>query len=220
MATDKTTALQGGRAKDALLAVADKSKPAAAAEETNRRADIVRAAGRLFHEKGYSATTIRDIAGAVGMRSGSPFYHFKTKHDMLRAVVLEGLSAISIAVAEAANSGQSPRDTFEAMLRAHLGQLLGVEGRDFAATLLQESRHLDAGVQAELVALKDRYEAMWQKALKDLKKAGLLADDSRVARLFLLGALNWTVQWYRPDGPRSVDQIARQLADLVLGKAK
>jgi len=199
---------------------ASRSKAAVTTEEPNRRADIVRAAGRLFHEKGYSATTIRDIAGAVGMRSGSPFYHFKTKQDMLRAVVLEGLTAISNAVAEAANTGTSPRDTFEAMLRAHLGQLLGAEGRDFAATLLHETRHLDPAVQRELVALKDGYEAMWQKALRNLKRAGLIADDSQVARLFLLGALNWTVQWYRPEGSRSIEQIARQLADLVLGKSK
>jgi TetR/AcrR family transcriptional regulator, cholesterol catabolism regulator len=136
---------------------------------------------------------------------------------MLRAVVLEGIDAISAAVARAAQSGKSPRATFEAMLRAHLNQLLGEEGRDFAATLLHESRHLNPEVQAELVAHKDNYEAMWQKALKDLKRAGLIADDSRVARLFLLGALNWTVQWYRPGGARSVDQIARQLADLLIG---
>jgi len=192
-----------------------KSKPAAA-EETNRRADIVRAASRLFAEKGYAATTIRDIAGAVDMRSGSPFYHFKTKQDMLRAVVLEGIGAINAAVAQAASSGKSPRATFEAMLRAHLDQLLGEQGRDFAATLLHESRHLDAEAQAEVVALKDSYETLWQKTLKDLRRAGLIADDSRVARLFLLGALNWTVQWYRPDGGKSVAQIARQLSSLLL----
>jgi AcrR family transcriptional regulator len=187
-------------------------------EEPNRRADIVRAAGRLFHEKGYSATTIRDIANAVGMRSGSPFYHFKTKHDMLRAVVLEGVGAISEAVARAASTGKTPRIRFEAMLRAHLQQLLGDEGRDFGATLLHESRHLNPGELAELVALKDGYEAMWQESLTDLKRAGLIDDDSPVTRLFLLGALNWTVQWYRPDGPRDIAQIARQLARFVLGK--
>ena len=186
------------------------------AEETNRRADILRAAGRLFAEKGYAATTIRDIAGAVDMQSGSPFYHFRTKQDMLRAVVLEGMGAINAAVAQAAGSGKSPRATFEAMLRAHLDQLLGEDGRDFAATLLHESRHLDAEAQAEVVMLKDRYEAMWQKTLKDLKRAGLIADDSPLARLFLLGALNWTVQWYRPDGGKSVAQIARQLSSLLL----
>ncbi|TSA00550.1 MAG: TetR/AcrR family transcriptional regulator [Rhodocyclaceae bacterium] len=196
---------------------ASRSKPAAA-EETNRRAAIVRAAGRLFQEKGYPATTIRDIANAVGMRSGSPFYHFRTKHDMLRAVVLEGIGTMSEAVARAANSGKSPRAVFEAMLRAHLGQLLGEQGRDFAATLLHESRHLDPEELVEVVAFKDRYEAMWQKALQDLKRAGLIADDSQVARLFLMGALNWTVQWYRPDGPKNIEQIARQLANFLLGK--
>ena len=152
------------------------------AEETNRRADILRAAGRLFAEKGYAATTIRDIAGAVDMQSGSPFYHFRTKHDMLRAVVLEGIGAINAAVAQAAASGKSPR----------------------------------AEAQAEVVMLKDRYEAMWEKALQDLKRAGLIADDSPLARLFLLGALNWTVQWYRPDGGKSVGQIAKQLSSLLL----
>jgi len=200
------------------MAVSNSKQAPTAAEEPNRRADIVRAAGRLFHEKGYSATTIRDIANAVGMRSGSPFYHFKTKHDMLRAVVLEGIGALNDAVAQAAAGDGAPRATFEAMLHAHLGQLLGADGRDFAATLLHESRHLDPAVLAEVVALKDRYEAMWQKALKDLKRAGLIADDSRLARLFLLGALNWTVQWYRPDGSKNIGQIARQLADWVLGK--
>jgi AcrR family transcriptional regulator len=199
---------------------ASKSKAVATTEEPNRRGDIVRAAGQLFHEKGYSATTIRDIANAVGMRSGSPFYHFKTKHDMLRAVVLEGLDAIGDAVARAAQTGKSPRATFEAMLRAHLGQLLEAEGRNFAATLLHESRHLDPEVLAELVVRKDRYEAMWQKVLKDLKGAGLIADDSPVARLFLLGAMNWTVQWYRPEGSRNIDQLARQLADFVIDKPR
>jgi hypothetical protein len=106
------------------------------------------------------------------------------------------------------------------MLRAHLGQLLEAEGRNFAATLLHESRHLDPEVLAELVVRKDRYEAMWQKVLKDLKGAGLIADDSPVARLFLLGAMNWTVQWYRPEGSRNIDQLARQLADFVIGKPR
>mgnify|MGYP003520023624 CR=1 FL=1 len=68
-------------------------RKALAADEGNRRAELIRAAGRLFVDKGYDATTIRDIADAVGMRSGSPFYHFKSKQDMLKAVMIEGLQA-------------------------------------------------------------------------------------------------------------------------------
>ena len=57
----------------------------------NRRGDLVRAAAQLFRQKGFEGTTIRDIAGAVGMRSGSPFYHFASKHELLLAVMEEGL---------------------------------------------------------------------------------------------------------------------------------
>ncbi len=188
-------------------------------DEPNRRAEILRAASRLFAEKGYAATTIRDIAKAVDMQSGSPFYHFKSKHDMLLAVVLEGIETISRAVSEAAAGGGTPRQVFEAMLLAHLEQLLADDGRHFAATLLHESKHLDAEAHAALVERKDRYEGLWQKALANLKRAGDIGDDSHVARLFLLGGLNWTVQWYRPDGVCSVPVIARQISSLLLKKA-
>ena len=189
-----------------------------ARDEPNRRAEIVRAASRLFAEKGYSATTIRDIAKAVDMQSGSPFYHFKTKHDMLKAVVLEGMELITHAVGTAAAQGGTPRDVFNAMLLAHLEQLLAEDGRHFAATLLQESKHLEPGALKEVIARKDGYEALWQKALKDLKRAGEIGDNSRVTRLFLMGALNWTVQWYHPNGGRTVRQIAGQLSDLLLAR--
>jgi AcrR family transcriptional regulator len=185
-------------------------------DEPNRRVEIVRAASRLFAEKGYSATTIRDIAKAVDMQSGSPFYHFKTKHDMLRAVVLEGMEIITRSVSAAAAQGGTPREIFNAMLLAHLEQLLAEDGRHFAATLLHESHHLDPAALAELIEQKDAYEALWQKALRELKRGGEIEDDSRVTRLLLMGALNWTVQWYRPNGGRTVKQIARQISGLLL----
>ena len=187
-----------------------------APDEPNRRAEIVRAASRLFAEKGYAGTTIRDIAKAVDMQSGSPFYHFKTKHDMLLAVVLEGMATIHRTVGAAAAAGGTPREVFEAMLLAHLEQLLAEDGRHFAATLLHESHHLEAAARAVLIEQKDAYEALWQKALRELKRSGEIDDDSRVTRLLLMGALNWTVQWYRPNGGRTVKQIARQISGMLL----
>src|SRR5438552_16025272 len=66
-------------------------EPEPADGSSNRRADLVRVAAKLFREKGFDGTTIRDIADAVGMRSGSPFYHFANKHELLMAVMEEGL---------------------------------------------------------------------------------------------------------------------------------
>jgi AcrR family transcriptional regulator len=90
----------------------------------NRRGELVRAAAQLFREKGFEATTIRDIAGAVGMQSGSPFYHFANKHELLMAVMEEGLRLgleRSHAVVEAA--GLTPVERFRRLVRAHYGIL-------------------------------------------------------------------------------------------------
>ena len=67
-----------------------------------------------------------------------------------------------------------------------------------------------------MIAVKDRYEAVWQPVLRELKKAGRLNDDGKVARLLLFGALNWVVQWYRPGGGMSIEQVAERAIDLFL----
>ncbi|HUY01689.1 MAG TPA: TetR/AcrR family transcriptional regulator [Rhodocyclaceae bacterium] len=190
------------------------NKPGAA-EESNRRSELIRSAGRLFHEQGYDATTIRDIAAAVGMRSGSPFYHFKSKQEILKAVVLEGLNSALAGMAAVTGAGLDPRETFQGLVRAHLRTILE-HGGDFMPVLLYEWRSLSDESRTEIVALKNRYEAVWQKTLKDLKKAGLIRTDTKLSRLLIFGALNWTAQWYRPDGALSIDDIADQAADLFL----
>ena len=189
--------------------------PPPTTDEGNRRAILIRAAGHLFREKGYDATTIRDIAAAVGMRSGSPFYHFKSKQEMLKAVVLDGMLSALAAVEAVAARKIGPRETFHALIRAHLDTILG-SGGDFAPVLLHEWRSLSDESRAEIVATKDRYEGIWQKALRDLKHAGLIRDDSSLARLLIFGSINWTAQWYRPEGKLSIDQLAKKTAEFFL----
>jgi len=189
--------------------------PAPLTDEGNRRAELIRAAGHLFREKGYDATTIRDIAAAVGMRSGSPFYHFKSKQEMLKAVVLEGMLSALESIEAVAARKLGPRETFQALIRAHLDTILR-SGGDFAPVLLHEWRSLSDESRAEIVATKDRYEGIWQETLSDLKKAGCIRDDSSLARLLIFGSINWTAQWYRPDGKLSIDKLARRTAAFFL----
>jgi len=189
-------------------------RKAVAADEGNRRAELIRAAGRLFVDKGFDATTIRDIADAVGMRSGSPFYHFKSKQDMLKAVMIEGLQAALDAQQAAVLGLKTPEERFRALVKSHLRIIL--EDHTEFPVLLYEWRALSEESRAEVIAVKDRYEAVWQPVLRDLKKAGRLGDDGKVARLLLFGALNWTVQWYRSGGGLTLDQIAEQAIDFFL----
>ena len=181
----------------------------------NRRADLVRVSARLFREKGFDGTTIRDIAQAVGMRSGSPFYHFKSKQEILAAVMEEGLVAGLDATQKIIESDLAPQEKFRALVRSHLETVLA-EGHDFIPVLLYDWRSLSAELQAHIIELKDRYDDCWQRMLSELKHAGLIKDDSKVVRLLLLGAINYSVQWYRPGKGVTLDQLADQTMELFL----
>ena len=186
-----------------------------AALEANRRAALLRAAARLFVEKGFAATTTRDIAEAVGMRSGSPFYHFRSKQELLKAAMIEGLETGYRRLQTASAGLVDPEQRLRVMIRTHLGNLL--EGDCQVPMLLYESRSLDAAARAEIAAVSDRYQAVWQATLDELAASGRLRSSSQPLRLLLFGMLNWTTQWYRRDGELSLDEIAEAAADHLLG---
>ena len=189
----------------------------------NRRGELVRAAAQLFREKGFEATTIRDIAGAVGMQSGSPFYHFANKHELLMAVMEEGLRLgleRSRAVVEA--EGLTAVERFRQLVRAHYG-ILHETGSDFIPVMLYDWRSLPAPYRRRIVELKDRYDALWQATLDALHAEGRLGADARIARLMILGAINFSATWYRakPRGRAGVDldTLAAETAALFLREA-
>jgi TetR/AcrR family transcriptional regulator, cholesterol catabolism regulator len=189
----------------------------------NRRGELVRAAAQLFREKGFEATTIRDIAGAVGMQSGSPFYHFANKHELLMAVMEEGLRlGLERTHAVVAASGLTPVDRFRGLVRAHYG-ILHETGSDFIPVMLYNWRSLPATYRHRIIELKDRYDALWQATLDALHAEGRLGADARIARLMILGAINFSATWYRAK-PRSrtgldLDTLAEQTAALFLREA-
>lgn len=181
----------------------------------NRRAELVRVSARLFRERGFDGTTIRDIADAVGMRSGSPFYHFKSKQEILAAVMEEGLVAGLPAAEAIAGGALPPRAKFRAMVRAHLETVLG-DGHDFIPVLLYDWRALSPELQAGVQALKERYDRLWDQVLVELKQAGLIRSDSTVARFLLLGALNFCVLWYKPGQGAGLDHVTDEAVRLFL----
>ena len=182
--------------------------------DASRREALLRAAARLFVEKGFEATTTRDIADAVGMRSGSPFYHFRSKQDLLKAAMAEGLETGYRRLQAAIDGIDDAEHRLRALIRTHLGNLL--EGECEAPMLLYESRSLDAAARAEIATITDRYQKPWQATLDDLAAVGKLHSSAPPARLLLFGMLNWTPQWYRPDGGLSLDQVTECVVSMLV----
>lgn len=176
---------------------------------------MLRVCARLFREKGFDGTTIRDIASAAGMHSGSPFYHFASKQEMLLAVMEQGL-AEGLRKSEAVIAAKlPPEEKFRRLVRSHLGTIVET-GNDFIPVLLYDWRSLTPANRRRVIALRDRYDALWQQMLDELAREKLISGDPRLARLFVLGAINWAAKWYRPGGRLSVDQIASQALRLLL----
>lgn len=182
--------------------------------EANRRNDLVRAAAFLFVSKGFMATTTRDIANAVGMRSGSPFYHFRSKQELLKTAIIEGLEAGCQRLQEAIAGIDDPEQRLRKMMRAHLDHLFASDCQ--APLLLYEVRWLEPSTRVEVAALADRYQQPWQTTLDELASLGRLPSSAPPLRLLLFGMLNWSSQWFRPDGDLSLDAIAEAAADLLL----
>jgi AcrR family transcriptional regulator len=179
---------------------------------------LIRESARLFREKGYEATSVRDIAAATGLQSGSWVYHFKTKQDILAAVMEEGLQQALERIEAIASRKLAPREYFRALLLAHLDTLLG-PGQDFIPVLLYEWRSLESRGRPRVVELQHRYEAVWDDVIRQLQRSGEWAMPTAVDRLLMFGALNWMAHWYRPDGPLDVAGLVAATERFMLRTA-
>jgi len=175
-------------------------------DEGNRRPELIKAAARLFRRKGFDATSTRDIAAAVGMHSGSPFYHFKSKGTLLHAVMEEGMRAALARQSTALLPPAEPAVVLRRLIRTHFDTLLG-PGRDFIPVMLYEWRSLNARQRRAIAQLQREYESVWVPVLEALADTGRLAADAHLARLLIFGALNWSVQWFDARKQASIDDL-------------
>ncbi|MDE2371184.1 MAG: TetR family transcriptional regulator [Burkholderiales bacterium] len=168
-------------------------------------------AARLFRSQGFGGSSMRDIARAVEMSPGSLYCHFATKEELLAAVYLKGVDAISAEV-EAAVAGRSdPWERLERACIAHLEAIL--RDNDYAQVVVRV-RPSDAPVVCErLIALRNRYEALFVALIAALPLP--TGSDRHALRLLLIGALNGAQTWYRPDGRLGPRAIARRFVGLI-----
>ena len=186
-------------------------RPSRAAHADSRLPLLLDEAARLFRAHGYEGTTVRDIARAAGMLPGSLYCHFATKDELLRAVYQRGVEQVAQALQDAVRNKDDPWERLEAACVAHLEAILRDD--DYAQVVIRV-RPTDApSVQAELVELRNRYEALFTGLIQALPLAR--GVDRHALRLMLMGALNWAQTWYRPEGRFNPRAIARKFVALL-----
>jgi AcrR family transcriptional regulator len=177
--------------------------------------DILRAAGRIFAEKGFAGSSTREIAEAAGLRGPSIFHYFPTKEDILRALADRALIR--------------PLEVLEDVRRspARPAVKLYVVTRFQAEHFCSEPYDLTPVVRDAFSLPRDRFQAFYEAAdrysggMKALVQEGItqgefVEEDAGLATMSILGSASWTLRWYRKDGPISAAQVAETFARLAL----
>ena len=188
--------------------------------ETTRRREIEDAASTLFHEHGYSGTSVRDIARAVDIQGASLYAQVASKQEVLWSIVertAERFEAAADAV-EAGDPGAfvfGPGVRLISLVRAHVGVV--TDDIERASVFVHEWRALDDGRRDEIARRRDAYEARFRAAIADGVETGAFAPvDPVLTTLYILTALNGLVTWYDPAGRLPATMIADIYADLTL----
>lgn len=185
-------------------------------DRTRRR--ILDAAALAFRRHGYAAVTLKDIAGRAGLQAGSLYYHFDTKEALVEAMLAVGVESARAATREAVGAlgtGADPLARLRAAIAVHLRVVLS-DGA-YASANLRILGQVPEAVRTRHLALQRAYGAFWRRLFDDAAAAGALRDDLdlSVVRMLALGALNWSVEWYR-DGKRTVGEIAAHASTMIL----
>lgn len=183
--------------------------------QSAREDEILAAAARMFREKGYHGTSVRDIAESVGLLKGSLYHYIRSKEELLARLfdgALEGTvrELEAIAVRDASASDRL-HDMVEAYVRAVTANL------DAVGLYLREWRSLPAPDLRRLRAKRHAMRALFEDVVaQGVRAREFAAGDEKIATLAILGMCNWMFEWYRPRGRLRPQDLAKQLAERAV----
>ena len=179
------------------------------------RDDILDASAQVFRQKGFHGASMSDIAAALDVQKASLYHHVESKQEILLALLDRALVMLTEHISAISNQNLPPDKKLRVMIRGYLSGL--ADNVDLTSVLLFEHRSLDKKSHARHVPHRDRFEKLWHDVLVEgVEKKIFDLKDTGLAVRAIMGTLNWTLTWYRPDGSKSIEQIADEYSDFIL----
>jgi AcrR family transcriptional regulator len=177
--------------------------------------EILEAAAQIFGQKGFHAASMQDIAEAVNLQKASLYHHVSSKQEILLAILDQALDLLTEHIEAVTTQSLPPDEKLRQAIVAYLQALL--DHRDLSAVLFLEHKSLEPQYHARHIPRRDRFERLWRDLIQEgIDQEIFTCLDPALASRSLMGVMNWTITWYRPDGILSPTQIADQFADLFL----
>ena len=175
---------------------------------------VLRIATSLFAERGFDATGVQELSDATGLGRGALYYHIKSKQGLLQRIALNLLERANEAAERIAAQDASVAERFAA-LTENLLEDLSVH-RDAWIISMRDWQSLDAEPRAEVSALRDRYEAIWQGLFDEGARDGTLRPVDPVLRRAIIGMFTSSYRWIEPAGPMSPKEISALYLQFIL----
>ena len=177
--------------------------------------ELLSAAVRLFRERGYHATSMQDLAEAVGVQRGSLYHYIEAKEDLLWEIMDRTISQLLRAVEATTAMPGSAAERLRRAVSAHLE--VGAQRPDEMTILHVELKSLTGAHRRHMVTLRDRYQEVFRAVIRRGISAGEFRKVDPKATVFaILGACNWFTQWYRPGGEQDHTAFATAFCDLFM----
>jgi len=179
------------------------------------REDVLDAAAQVFRQKGFHGASMSDIAAAVNVQKASLYHHVSSKQEILLALLDRALAMLTEHISAIATQNITPDQKLRLMIRGYLTGL--AENADLTSVLLFEHRSLDKKSHARHVPFRDKFEKLWHDVLEEgVQKKIFVLSDTGLAVRAIMGVMNWTLTWYRPEGGKSIEQIADEYSEFIL----
>jgi len=181
-----------------------------------RRAEICRTAAQIFRDRGYDATSVSDIARALGITKAGLYHYFESKEALLFEITAYGLDRVRDEVIVPARAVRDPAARLRQLVIRHAS--IAIQGRGAIAQLVDEVRALPPPARKRVEERMRGYVDLIRGTLLELRSAGRLRDvDPTVATFSLIGTILWLPRWFRQNGRLSQEQVANEIANIALG---
>ena len=189
---------------------------AASSEPDSRRAAMYRTVAQLFRDRGYDATSVSDIARALGLTKAGLYHHFESKEALLFEIMMFGLDKVRDEVVVPVRGIRDPEERLRQLIVRH-GRIV-TRGHGAVAHLGDEIRALPPAARRQIEHRMRVYFDLVRDTLTELQAAGRLREiDRTVATFSLIGMILWLPRWFRQDGRLTQEQVAKHLATFAVG---
>jgi TetR/AcrR family transcriptional regulator, cholesterol catabolism regulator len=186
------------------------------ADGDSRRAGMCRAAAQIFRTRGFDATSVSDIARALGLTKAGLYHYFESKEALLFEIMTFGLECVRDEVVVPVRGIRDPEERLRQLIVRHAR--ITTRGQGAVAHLGDEIRALPPASRKQIEEKMRVYFDLIRNTLLELRAAGRLRDiDVTVATFSILGMILWLPRWFRPDGCLTQEEVAEQIAKFALG---